>query len=752
MADDLIADIRERYEYATRGWQDIRSEAAIDMRYVSGDPWNADDKDAREGRPTIAPDELGQYRNQVINAIRQNPRGMKFSPRGNGATDAGAKFYEDKARETEYRSKAQTHYFQAARNTIERGYGFIRVSTRYASHRSANQELWIEGFPDPDMVVPDPDALSPTSDDVRFLFVKQWSEVSEFKRARKSAKTPLDGDWGGSPKDWYQGNKILEAEYWTIETHPRRLMLVQPRIVQPGRRPMLGPPMEAFEDELDELYAKGQSFKVLRKKLRDVDYPSVKQYLTNGLEVYDETEWPGEYIPFASCYGPILYVPGGGEVKRVIQSMTRFGRDPWKAFCYASSQELEVLGSVPHAPVVAYEGQLSGHEQEWADSLKQPKSVLYAKATLAATGEQVLPLPVRLNYLQGEYLQGLQSVKEALRRSIQAAMGSNYLPTEAQRVNDKSGAALEAIDRAATQGTYHYIKSYEDLIDRVGVIWENLVDKIYDFTGDVMVHKADQTATTIRINDPREKDAVSTKGDYLCTVSTGPSSDSERTAADDFTQLLVTNIEMVAQVAGPPVAAAVLAIAIRMRNLGPRGDQLADLIEPAQFKAQQDGKPPDPQMVAAQGQIQQLQQKLQQAGQIIQTKQAEKQVEMQGKLQIATLQESADTQRAREANETKLAVAALSAKWEQMETALKLFMQERARLGSEAHDAALASADAAHELRLAKGGQAHQAAVGAADAAHAARLAVADHVHTLEQQQQQADLAPAPAPEGMTNE
>jgi hypothetical protein len=64
-------------------------------------------------------------------------------------------------------------------------------------------------------------------------------------------------------------------------------------------------------------------------------------YLTNGLEILHEQEWLGKYIPIVSCYGKVLYVDEGGEAKRQILSMTRFGRDPWKAFCYACSQELE---------------------------------------------------------------------------------------------------------------------------------------------------------------------------------------------------------------------------------------------------------------------------------------------------------------------------------------------------------------------------------------------------------------------------
>jgi hypothetical protein len=147
MADKQVEEIVEAYEYDKNGWDDIRKEARKDMRFVAGDPWDEDDRKQRKNRPTIAPEELSQYRNQVLNGLIQVPRGMKFSPRGSGASAKGAEFYQNKARETEYRSHATQAYILAADNALQRGYGFVRLKVDYVSPRSANQEIFIEGFP-----------------------------------------------------------------------------------------------------------------------------------------------------------------------------------------------------------------------------------------------------------------------------------------------------------------------------------------------------------------------------------------------------------------------------------------------------------------------------------------------------------------------------------------------------------------------------------------------------------------------------
>jgi hypothetical protein len=40
---------------------------------------------------------------------------------------------------------------------------------------------------------------------------------------------------------------------------------------------------------------------------REVDYPTVKQQITNGVEILEENDFPGTSIPFVPCYGKVLY-------------------------------------------------------------------------------------------------------------------------------------------------------------------------------------------------------------------------------------------------------------------------------------------------------------------------------------------------------------------------------------------------------------------------------------------------------------
>src|SRR5678816_1239884 len=77
-------------------------------------------------------------------------------------------------------------------------------------------------------------------------------------------------------------------------------------------------------------------------------------------------------------------------------------------------------------------------------------------------------------------IQALEVGAEAARRAIQAAMGVTFLPTQAQRHNEKSGVALKQIESSGQKGSFHFVDHYEAMIQEIGVKVEDLMDKILD--------------------------------------------------------------------------------------------------------------------------------------------------------------------------------------------------------------------------------------------------------------------------------
>jgi hypothetical protein len=189
------------------------------------------------------------------------------------------------------------------------------------------------------------------------------------------------------------------------------------------------------------------------------------------------------------------------------------------------------------------------------------------------------------------------------------------------------------------------------------------------------------------------------QGDHLVTISTGPQADDDREVATGFLDSLVTNMSQLEPVLGPDRTRQLFAKAVKLRNLGPIGDEIVNIIAP---EDQQQGKPDPAQLMQ---QIKHAEDALHhQAAEIADLKagnQTKIQIaDMDNKTKIAIAAADHDAKAAD--REVKLAVAELSAKVKD----LSLFMEERARLGVHEHEAAMAAAGAGHEADMAD--QAHQ--------------------------------------------
>ena len=136
--EELLREIREDYTYYRDFWRDNHNEMKVDLRFISGDPWEPDDRRNREdnNRPVLCPDELSQYQNATINNLRQNKRAIQVNPKGSGATDKDAERRSAIIKGIEYKSNAQGAYTNAFENQINCGMGFFRVTTKVVDKKS----------------------------------------------------------------------------------------------------------------------------------------------------------------------------------------------------------------------------------------------------------------------------------------------------------------------------------------------------------------------------------------------------------------------------------------------------------------------------------------------------------------------------------------------------------------------------------------------------------------------------------------
>jgi hypothetical protein len=290
------------------------------------------------------------------------------------------------------------------------------------------------------------------------------------------------------------------------------------------------------------------------------------------------------------------------------------------------------------------------------------------------------------------------------------------------------------------------VDHYEAMLQQSGVVAEDLMDKVYDTPRTVPLRDAQGNTRSMRINDPTQQPGPtalpSIAGDHAVTITTGPAYESQRQEATDFVDTMVQNIGMIAQVAGPKAASAIIAMGIKLKNIGPVGDEMYDIIMPPELVPNAQGQPGLPPQVQAM--IQQLQQQNQQLQQAMQSKQAEAQAKGQIDLQKTQLQEQADTQRTQMDNQTALEKANIAANATMAASQVKVDAENFRSYVDAMESRLMTRQDRQHEALVTMLQHGHEARTQTADQLHEIGMARLEHAHALQQAQQAAALQPPP--------
>jgi hypothetical protein len=678
----LLKKIRQRYRYGMDKWRRNREEGKKNMRYVSGDPWDEEDKRQRAGRPTVCPDELNQYVNQVVNTARQNPRGIKVDPAGDDATEKLAEYRENRIRAIEYACDASQIYINGLQGAVERNIGYWKVSRFYVSDKTDEQEINVLPVNNPDSVLIDPDYKELDGSDIKWAFELEKLPLDDFREEYPNAeKTSFTADdFGADSGDWWDGDSIVVASYWEVRTSQKK--------TESGR-------------------AVGQR--------------TIQQYVTNGVEILKKgAVQPGPYIPIVPVFGKELWVDfGDGNAVRVLISLVSLARDPQKALAYVMSSMLENCGQLPKATWIGASGQFSSDKDTWDEINMVYHPYAQYDMVTDALGNPV-PAPTRVQLTPD--FQAYSTGTDICRRAIQSAMGVNALPTQAQRQNQKSGVALEKIQSEQSIGSYHLVDAYDRAIKLTGRIMNEWLSETDLGTGTKPVRKADGKHQLVKINT----DEVVIEGDhqyhfpiaddegrYQVTISAGPSHESQREEASEFVSQMMSNLQNLPAPGSP--AAQIMALGIKSKQMGPLGDQMADIFSPPNATAQQ-----QQQMAQLHQQSQAQGEQIQQLTGLVQKLMAERQgkvVEMQAKMQLANIEHQANLSEANMDRETKIAVAEIQTKAQSAQERQQSYDELQSQFHEQAHDVALQAHQQGHEANMQQQQAAAQSQQSAQDAA-----------------------------------
>jgi hypothetical protein len=627
--EELLTECREDFSYCKSYWSSNYEEAKKDIDAILCIP-PAKFKDDRAGRPCLWPDELSQYVNATNNNLRQTKRSIKISPRGEQAQDKDAEDRQAYIQGIEYASKAQSVYATAFESCIECGFGYWRVNL-IETGKDGEQEPRIRRIPNWATVWPDPNAKESDLSDSDLYFVTDTMRLSTFKRKYPKAKQQsfTGADQERAP-GWLFGDNITVAEWW------KRL------------------PVKDEENKF-----------------------KVTQRIVNGLEILETHEWIGNWIPIIGCFGLEKYQSNGDSSKRVFLSLIRRARDAQQMLAYIASQEAEEFGMAPRAPYLVIKGQVD--PLIWGSAHKTP--LAYLEHMIPEGWEPQWgppPPPTRQPFVPNAV--AYQAAFEQWRRSIQAAVGISPLPTAAQRQNEKSGIALQKIQSQEQLGSFHFTDNFVRALCNTGIQLNELISKLADLDSlpqtvvgknpkgeDVKMRVAPKGAESEDPDSEHLPEAdlfFAHRGEFEVGISDGPSDMSQREEVSGFVDTLLQSLPTLGL--PPALTQQIVAIAIRLKNIGTYGDEIADMLAPPQ---DQEIPPQARAMVAKlQGELQQAMAEVQKLSQ-----------EKMGKItegQFKMAQANID-------NETKIAVAeittkaqSLSERMSALETLVQQFHQQ----------------------------------------------------------------------------
>ena len=595
MADDYDSRIQEAIEFlkfANDADTMNRQEALEDLKFGAGDQWPVELQNSRnlESRPVITVNKVDNYCRQVSNQQRQQRPRIKVHATNTHEDMVDAQTISGIIRHIEVNSNADHAYDNAFEYAVRMGWGYMRVRTDYISEDSFDQEIYIDPVDNPFTVYFDPNSVAPDGSDADRCLITTMMLKEEFRKlypdADDGGTSFTQRGTGDSQSEWITKEDIRLAEYYYTVREKATLYL-------------LSDGTATFADDKD-FFTRLEDYGITVVDKRDSFKKTIKYCKMTAVEILEERDWAGKYIPIVPVYGRHIVI---GD-KRKKFGMIRYAKDPQRMYNFWQTSITEGVALAPKAKWLLAEGQDEGHENDWSNANIKSFPLLRYKQT--DIDGRPAPPPTRL---QPEPPQaGIMAAAAGVDDDIKAIMGV-FDPAQLGQGNI-SGKALNGQQQQVDLTNFDYYDNLTRSISHVGKICLDLIPKIYDTQRVMRIIGDDGKPELLTIN---QRDSVGrvlndiSVGQYDVVMETGPGYNSKRQeAVDNMLPLLAAAPELM-QVAGDLV----------FRNMDwPGADIIADRLAASNPMAQIDDKskvPPQVQMQLAmsQKQIQDLTQALQ---------------------------------------------------------------------------------------------------------------------------------------------
>jgi hypothetical protein len=532
-ADSRIQEAIDFLKFANEADTENRQQGLDDLKFSAGNQWPVEVQNSRhlEARPCLTINKLDAYVRQIVNQMRQSRPRMRAHSMNSEANAKVADIITGIFKHIEVNSDADTAYDTAGEYAVRIGWGYWRVITDYVRDDSFDQEIYLKPIDNPFSVYFDPNSVQPDGSDAEKVLITTLMSKDDFKIQYPGADDGGDFNQRGTgdfDPDWVQKEDIRVAEYFYCERKKTKLLL-------------LSDGTKVYKDEAPSpeiMMAAGITVVGERDTMRK----QIKWCKLTGLEILEERDWVGRYIPVVPVYGQQLTV----EDKRKKYGLVRNAKDAQRMYNYWQTSLTESIALAPKAKWLLAEGQDEGHENEWAQANIKSMPVLRYKQT-DINGKEAPP-PQRLQPEPPPA--GVIAAAMSVDKDLQSVVGI-FDPSQLPQGN-MSGKAIRGQQMQVDMTNFHFYDNITRSIKHTGRIILDLIPKIYDRERVLRIIGYDGQPEMITVNQ-RVQDEMGvekvlndvTVGEYDVFMDTGPGYQSKRQeAVEAMMPMISTNQEL----------------------------------------------------------------------------------------------------------------------------------------------------------------------------------------------------------------
>jgi hypothetical protein len=463
---------RAEEEELTFEGEDMWTPEAREARAEKGEPGSTD---YVPSKPMISVPLHDQNIQQVVNEARQARLAITVKPKAGLANTKVAGYFKGLVRAIQVESGALAVRLWALERAAKVGRGGYRVTAEFANDGDFDLDLRLERILDYSTVYWDP--YGTAADRSTADWNLETELISQAERQRRWPSKPLveptDGFEAEEWRDWFPADSE-HPEHRQVRIGTFRKVRHRPRRI--AYHPQTGTqPLDRLPPEIQKAVLAGAS----GTRLREVDDRSVMIYVCDGTQILEASPWHGRFIPVIETIGKEYFLRG----RRRFKGMVANAMDILRAINVVLSAATEVAATMPRAPYIMLEGQDEGFEPEWDELFVANRSRVHIRS-VDLEGK---PAPFPQRQQTEPQVQGLLFFLRMLHEMYHAVSGSVAPQIRAVNPYDRSGKAIEALQRQGQAGTSNYLDNLATIsMPYEGKVLIDAIPHYYDTPGRIL--------------------------------------------------------------------------------------------------------------------------------------------------------------------------------------------------------------------------------------------------------------------------